>query len=1301
MAQKGMFSHESRSAVAQAQDDVLLREIRTSAGRKNTAQRGENAAVEGSQDFLKQQLFGQQKTASEEAAGPVHVGRATTIQAPYQGKTPVQAEKNIVPLTVDSNSVRMAQSRIEKAKVVQSGSSGAGFKAALKNAYKAIFQSVRGVPVEGTTFQGQPYTVDINNNVPGKVINDPNLSAEKLALLDILPEVVRGGEYVGSGRYVQHGSKQKKTVRYDYFEAPVTINGRSYIATFDVEVEPNVNNYRTHKLIEMDLKETTGPDVGPAPTATTANPSSPVEGMHPLNSDPTIAQGADSVNNDPLQSRLLEDTIEESPLLKQLSEEEQGALRSYKSSESYKLNAKLREGAELSPQDRDMVRHLDSALSRLPTYQGRVYRNLIFDDVGGKAAYDSFLATHIEDVFISYNAYTSVSTSSSGYPVEGTYVVRLVIDSTTAKNAEGFGNNFEQEAIYGRDHDFFVDKVVFDRNGVPTIYMQEAAQDGTRDNGQLHSQERGMEMRAVQALHQADADVRSIPGGDSKRGAGRQSDLRGANPEGAVRRDDSLGSAVFNPATSAREFAGGAVVSGILGGGQMLASKAIDAATRPSAPAQAQDNILLREIRNSAGRKNAAVEGSQDFLERQLFGQQKTASGEAAGPIQYTFMDGSNTDGKNAALASAYQQTTGKAIEIPDALVQKYSNINNDPAQKLINVVKQFYEKHLKGQQVGVRLNNGVVEIMFENDGKKKATGWRMKPEKAASFERLLDLVKNSEYAYSEVNRNANEATSIPRFHYFTARAVVDGAEVPVKIQVRDVHTGANTQETHYYTHNLQNKRGSNSPVAGAQSANIDSNAYTSSLINPTIAQGAEFVNGATERSHNTRILADESQALGKQGVRAVREFYDGRTNAADYFGAFSAYYQAGLSDMDMGKVKRRYAGTLNRAQRQAAYLAGQTDATASLAREKRAAKFAAVAGEDSGLIFDDYVEHTLDNTVADRVNRVAKNLGMRVRFADSVGAGAANAQITGYDVLVEKNNPKPVMFLMGHEMTHRMQELAPEEYRAFRSAAMEAMKDARVHIASIQALYAQNGKALDMEAAVDELAADYAGHMIEDGKVLDEFIQQNKDNRTLLQKIRDAIRSLIGKLTGTEKYMAQIAEEKLAAALKAAAKQAEALNANKNAAQEDGATRYSLNVDFGAQFDQWLQEDKKGGGYFQIGTTSDALKSIGMADYKIYWHKSKISKIMNKHPAMTAEVIKSIPDVLEHPILVMQSQTMANRITMFGEATDAEGKPVLVVVELSPQNKRGEVMDFAVIASAYGKNNAQQLIDSSDILYV
>ena len=227
--------------------------------------------------------------------GPIQVGRVTTIQSPYQGTRPVQAQKSAAPVTVDSGSVERAANRIDGARNLENSPFRRGFKATLKEAYKSIFQPVKGVEVSGVTFDGQPYTVDINSNVPGKVISDPNLTAEKLALLDILPEVVRNGEYVGSGEYIQHGSKAKHSVRYDYFETPVIINGRSYIAAFSVDVEPNVNNYRTHRLIEMDLRESPSLDTGKAPAAAEIQ-SGPVEGTRPLNPNFTIAPRAEHVN---------------------------------------------------------------------------------------------------------------------------------------------------------------------------------------------------------------------------------------------------------------------------------------------------------------------------------------------------------------------------------------------------------------------------------------------------------------------------------------------------------------------------------------------------------------------------------------------------------------------------------------------------------------------------------------------------------------------------------------------------------------------------------------------------------------------------------------------------------------------------------------------------------------------------------------------------------------------------------------------------------------------------------------------
>lgn len=232
-----------------------------------------------------------------ETAQEIQAGQVTTIKKPYRGDVPTQTQRETIsPVQVSKDALTRAQNSIAGAQGLEQSLPGQSFKSTLKNAYKSIFKPAKGVPVEGTTFNGQPYTVDIPNSVPGKVISDTNLTAEKLALLDNLPAVVRNGTYVGSGEYIPHGSKTKNTVRFDYFEAPVEINGKRYIASFDVEAFPDKNNYRTHKLNEIELSSEVSADTGRDPAANTVR-TAPVEGMHPLNSDVTIAQGAENVKN--------------------------------------------------------------------------------------------------------------------------------------------------------------------------------------------------------------------------------------------------------------------------------------------------------------------------------------------------------------------------------------------------------------------------------------------------------------------------------------------------------------------------------------------------------------------------------------------------------------------------------------------------------------------------------------------------------------------------------------------------------------------------------------------------------------------------------------------------------------------------------------------------------------------------------------------------------------------------------------------------------------------------------------------
>lgn len=279
---------------------------------------------------------------------------------------------------------------------------------------------------------------------------------------------------------------------------------------------------------------------------------------------------------------------------------------------------------------------------------------------------------------------------------------------------------------------------------------------------------------------------------------------------------------------------------------------------------------------------------------------------------------------------------------------------------------------------------------------------------------------------------------------------------------------------------------------------------------------------------------------LGESGRKAIRGSYQEGTDAAKHVKDFIPAYNAGAE----GKAnpnptnETAYAG----------YIAGQNDAKA----EARKKTFAQENESGSGLVYDEYVSREMDNATADEINTVAKALGVRVRMEDQVRGGTANGEIAGNEIRIAKDAQDPVMQVVGHEWTHRVQELAPEQYTAFRSAIME---DSDVAEAAniLHEQYNRMGVEISTDEALDEAAANYAGEMIANTDVLNEFIRRHSEDRTLLEKLRDAIREIVGKLTGKAKQQAQTAEGLLQQAFEAAAQN------SKNAATE-GGTRYSLN---------------------------------------------------------------------------------------------------------------------------------------------
>lgn len=308
--------------------------------------------------------------------------------------------------------------------------------------------------------------------------------------------------------------------------------------------------------------------------------------------------------------------------------------------------------------------------------------------------------------------------------------------------------------------------------------------------------------------------------------------------------------------------------------------------------------------------------------------------------------------------------------------------------------------------------------------------------------------------------------------------------------------------------------------------------------------------------SSGMATLERAGQTLGESGRKALQATYDGRGDRAAYFQGFAQVYNQALTGRAAGEIPAPRG--LTDAQVLAAYSAGQNDRVLSLAQAKEKVSYATVQGKDAGLVYDDYVHGALDKETAREINTVAKQLGLRVEMVETVAGGAANAELQNGVVRLEKGNPNPVRALFGHELTHRVQELAPESYRAFRDFVMADP----VYLEEVQRKlqdYAAQGVKLTQEAAMDEITADYAGMLIEDQDLLGQFIQANKADQSLLQRLWQAVKDLAAKVTGRHKANLEDAAALLEQAVGQAGAQAERLAKQGRKAETSGRPQFSL----------------------------------------------------------------------------------------------------------------------------------------------
>ena len=134
-----------------------------------------------------------------------------------------------------------------------------------------------------------------------------------------------------------------------------------------------------------------------------------------------------------------------------LTDDEESAIISYKSGDSYTLNGKLTARAELTEYQRKLRDNLDAALEKLPVYRGEVYRHYNFDDFGGFEAMRDFLSLFKNGRHIELGGYLSCSIMRNEDRTKGKYTVNMVIQSENGRRLAGFGRNTKNEILLPRN----------------------------------------------------------------------------------------------------------------------------------------------------------------------------------------------------------------------------------------------------------------------------------------------------------------------------------------------------------------------------------------------------------------------------------------------------------------------------------------------------------------------------------------------------------------------------------------------------------------------------------------------------------------------------------------------------------------------------------------------------------------------------------------------------------------------------------------------------------------------------------
>ena len=241
---------------------------------------------------------------------------------------------------------------------------------------------------------------------------------------------------------------------------------------------------------------------------------------------------------------------------------------------------------------------------------------------------------------------------------------------------------------------------------------------------------------------------------------------------------------------------------------------------------------------------------------------------------------------------------------------------------------------------------------------------------------------------------------------------------------------------------------------------------------------------------------------------------------------AFDDYYRAGRNGIayeTVAQMNHPAHQAVKAEVRKAAWEAGASDAVLAadtakgvqmeIGKKISQSRSNGKSGRHRGRVVSELSQETKRNLPASQqkmFRQLARVFNVNIHIVDEDGF---NGKYEDGEVYLSVQGDRDISYIFSHEITHHMQEFAPVEYNELKELIRQAWAEKGGIDEAVNdkiAQYAENDVQLTYEDALDEIIADSTYEMIQD----ENFVQQLcSENRTLSQKILDAIKNVLSKL--------------------------------------------------------------------------------------------------------------------------------------------------------------------------------------------